>query len=232
MTGLELSKRLYSSRDGHKHSDVADTAAERPHVSSSPARFINARSQQDEITIKNSRSTAISSQPWTFSSDDTEHTIDITDDSHGRRGLLSNRVQPLAGLHQSSDHDDESILLLKHIPVNTGVRLDSSTAPSPHGQQPRFRKHAPVPATVLFAHDAAPLHLPKLDKYLSSIPPPKFSRVVDQHVPFPPMGNLAKLGMSLDDLEHNRKQVPAWRNRSSILGSAVNIILGLMVCSN
>jgi hypothetical protein len=213
---LELSKRPRSSHDVQKHSERDVDKTKRLQSSSSPVLFIDARSRQDEVAAKNSHSTAISSpfRPPSFPHD-TVHTIDITDDTaaghHLYGGLPSHCVlQREPGLYHSSDYGDESSVMLKRFPPV---------------QQ---RKHVPVPATVLFARDAAPLHLPKLDKYLSSISPPRFSQ---QKGPFPPMGNLAKLGMSLDDLVNNRTQIPAWRNRNSILGSAANIILGLMVCS-
>jgi hypothetical protein len=236
MAELEDPKRPRNSSHDvltRKNSDVDNTErSQGPNPTSSPARFIDARSRQDEVTTKNSRSTAISSPfrlPLTFPSHDvdTEPTIDITDNTVGGHhlysGLPSHSVQWELGLYHSPGESSES-LLLKRFPRETASRTPV--------QQPRFRKHAPVPATVLFARDAAPLHLPKLDKYLSSFPPPRLSQDVDHKVPFPPMGNLAKLGLSLDDLETNRTKIPAWRNRNNILGSAVNIVLGVMVCSD
>lgn len=217
MAGLEHSKRP-RSHDTQKHSDVDQT--ERPQ--GSLAR--DSRSRRDEINTKNSRSTAISryTPQLPFPSHDTEPTTDITDDTVGRHHLYSGLAAQREAGRYSSDFSDDSSLLLKRFPV-TSIRLETTPV-----QKPRLGKHAPIPATVLFARDAAPLHLPKLDKYLSSFPPPRFSQVVDQEVPFPPMGNLAKLGMSLEDLETNRTQIPTWRNRNTVLGSAVNIILGLM----
>lgn len=198
--------------------------------SNSATRFIDARSRQDEAATKNIHSTAISSHfrpPLTFPSREIEPTIDITDDPAGGHrhlytALPSHNVQRDLRIYDCGDESS----LLKRFSVPSSL---SETAPRARVQQLRYQ-HVPVPATVLFARDAAPLYLPKLDKYLSSIPPPKFSHVVDQSVPFPPMGNLAKLGMSLEDLETNRRQIPVWRNRNDILGSAVNIVLGLMVC--
>jgi hypothetical protein len=40
------------------------------------------------------------------------------------------------------------------------------------------------------------------------------------------MDMLHKLDMSLEDLELNAKRPPGWRNRATILGSAVNIVVG------
>ncbi|KAG6849513.1 hypothetical protein H0H93_007867 [Arthromyces matolae] len=85
--------------------------------------------------------------------------------------------------------------------------------------------HLPVPATIVFARNAPPLHLPALDRLLSSMPSPGFSR--DLQGMFPPMDKLTKLGKSLDDLETNATVPPFWRNRKTLLGSTVNLVLGL-----
>ncbi|PBK70305.1 hypothetical protein ARMSODRAFT_885031 [Armillaria solidipes] len=90
--------------------------------------------------------------------------------------------------------------------------------------------HTPVAVTDLFARKAAPLHLPKLDKYLSSLQPPDFLRddsKWDKNSMFPPMDRLALTGSSLDDLETNSKVPASWRDRKTILGSAVGIVLGV-----
>ncbi|KAK0464168.1 hypothetical protein IW261DRAFT_1524303 [Armillaria novae-zelandiae] len=90
--------------------------------------------------------------------------------------------------------------------------------------------HTPVAVTDLFARKAAPLHLPKLDKYLSSLQPPDFLRddsKWDKSSMFPPMDRLALTGSSLDDLETNSKVPVSWRDRKTILGSAVGIVLGV-----
>ena len=200
------------------------------HTARSPARFINVRRRQDE----NSRSPAISSpftSPLLSSRDGTEPTVDITDDTVGGHylsgGLPSHSVQWRPGL--SPNYGDESSLLLKRFPPSS-IRLEAASGT--RIWRPGFQKHLPVPATVLFARDAAPLHLPKLDNYLSSFPPLKLSQNVDPSAPFPPMGYLAKLGLSLQDLETNRTKIPAWKNRNTVLGSAVNIVLGITVCSH
>ena len=98
--------------------------------------------------------------------------------------------------------------------------------------------HTPVPATTIFAYDAAPLHLPDLDSYLSRLPAPSFTpyltgvrvgkKVTGQGM-FPPMDHLAATKRSIADLEHNSKIAPSWRNRNSILGGLVNLALGVTV---
>ncbi|PFH54435.1 hypothetical protein AMATHDRAFT_19 [Amanita thiersii Skay4041] len=91
------------------------------------------------------------------------------------------------------------------------------------------RSHTPIPATVLFARKAAPLYLSQLDQYLASLPAPPFKHS-DEHgmTMFPPMEKLKGLGLSLDDLETNSKVAPVWRNRKTILGATVNIMLGFL----
>lgn len=94
----------------------------------------------------------------------------------------------------------------------------------------RFGRHTPVAATAVFSRDAPPLYLPKLDNYIASIPSPNFSKKIPgEKGMFPPMGELSKLKTSLDDLETNARRLPAWRNRTTILGSTVNFVIGLMV---
>lgn len=97
--------------------------------------------------------------------------------------------------------------------------------------QRRLLNHSPVPATVVFSRHAAPLYLPKLDNYLASLSSPSFpslNRAGIEPVMFPPMDKLVASGKSVEDLENNSKVTPAWRNRKSILGSAVNLMLGFM----
>lgn len=102
--------------------------------------------------------------------------------------------------------------------------------PNPVQHFHRFGGHTPVAATAVFSRDAPPLYLPKLDNYIASIPSPNFSRTIpDEKGMFPPMGELSKLKTSLDDLETNARRLPAWRNRTTILGSTVNFVIGLMV---
>jgi hypothetical protein len=237
MAGQEHPVRPRSSHNVQKHRDV-DKPGRRSQPTSSPARFIDVWTQRDDVAAENSRSTAVSSpfrSPLNFPSHDAERTVDITDNSdvgghHRYGGLPSHTVQRGQEFLQSSNCGDESPLLLKGFQlVTNGIPLETPSE-SPV-QRPRFREHAPVPATVLFAPAAPPLYLPELDKYLASYPSPRFPQVVGQNVPFPPMGNLANMDVSFDDLETNSRQIPSWRSRKTILGSAVNIMLGLMVCS-
>jgi hypothetical protein len=46
----------------------------------------------------------------------------------------------------------------------------------PTPKDPSAAVHRPVPASTLFGRNVAPLYLPKLDKYLSSLPAPEFTK--------------------------------------------------------
>ncbi|KAG6911998.1 hypothetical protein DXG01_000246 [Tephrocybe rancida] len=102
-----------------------------------------------------------------------------------------------------------------HLPPLNNARRQRRYPPS----HPR-----PIPSTVVFSRDAPPLHLPKLDTFLSSLLPPVFPGASSEM--FPPMARLAETGMSLDDLETNQTVAPFWRNRKTLLSSTVNIVLG------
>jgi hypothetical protein len=115
--------------------------------------------------------------------------------------------------------------------TSTSLQLQLSST-STLVQRRHFPSHTSVPATAVFARNAAPLYLPKLDSYLSSLPPPAFSVLKGggtEPAMFPPMDQLAKSGTTIEDLEANAKRPPAWRDRNTILGSAANLILGLTV---
>ncbi|KAI0322650.1 hypothetical protein OF83DRAFT_1048810 [Amylostereum chailletii] len=108
--------------------------------------------------------------------------------------------------------------------INPSTRIWSTGSVPPLG-------HTPISASTLFSRRAAPLSLPQLDKYISSLEVPSFSvaRHANNTMPsmFIPMDKLAASGRSLEDLQANSKVAPAWRNRNSILGSLVGIALGI-----
>lgn len=94
--------------------------------------------------------------------------------------------------------------------------------------------HRPVPAPTLFGRNAAPLHLPKLDKYLSSLPAPGFTKWKgkgkETNVPmFPPMEQLAASGRTIDDLEHNSTIPPGWQNRDFWFSLAKDSAISVLV---
>ncbi|KAJ7103568.1 hypothetical protein B0H15DRAFT_812784 [Mycena belliarum] len=98
---------------------------------------------------------------------------------------------------------------------------------SPLYPRHRFHPHAPIPATTVFARNAPPLSLPKLDEHLSRLKPPPFTDTKGAvPVMFPPMEQLVKSGSTIENLEYNYKPAPWYRNRNTLLGSAVNLIIG------
>jgi hypothetical protein len=152
----------------------------------------------------------------------------------------------LLGRKSQSDEDDseyQGLLveqgrgypLRKLKPISSTSHHPSVSSPFPVVQRRHFAPHSPVPATTIFSRNAAPLDLPKLDKYVASLSPPSFSSPLDKGkdrgpVMFPPMDRLSASNRTLDDLERNSEIVPAWRSRQLILGSFVSIVLGVTVC--
>lgn len=125
--------------------------------------------------------------------------------------------------HPDSDSDDESF----HKPTPS-----AESPPASHSTLHRHRStpHTPIPATVVFARNAPSLSLPKLDEYLSKLIPPSFAHATAKEpTMFPPMDQLAKSGSTIEDLEYNLKIAPWYRNRNTLLGSAVNAVLGITV---
>lgn len=119
--------------------------------------------------------------------------------------------------------------LTKTVPIS---RLGSNSSSSTLVTRKNIQPHTPVAATIVFARKAAPLYLPSLDVYLSSISPPSFSSSKHdgkQAVMFPPMDLLESSGSTIEDLELNSQVAPWWRNRNTLLGSSVNVVLGLTV---
>ncbi|RPD55808.1 hypothetical protein L227DRAFT_614942 [Lentinus tigrinus ALCF2SS1-6] len=98
--------------------------------------------------------------------------------------------------------------------------------------------HTPIPLSQILARNAAPVSLPKLDEYISSLDMPKFpvtyvtsgekgrgkDKVSDVAM-FPPLERLK--GTTIVDLENNSKIPPAWRNRDTIFSSLLNVALGV-----
>jgi hypothetical protein len=96
------------------------------------------------------------------------------------------------------------------------------------------RDHAPISAPTVFSRHAAPLSLPQLDKYISSLPLPTFSsrsRTEADTKKFVPLDRLASTKRSIESLETNYKEKPSWRNCNLILGGLVNTVLGVTVGS-
>lgn len=99
---------------------------------------------------------------------------------------------------------------------------------------PELSSHTPIPATTIFARNAAPLSLPELDDYISTITPPPFhAQTADKGKisMFPPLQRLAASGKTLEDLEKNA-QIPSWyQNRNKIVGVVASLALSITVRS-
>lgn len=106
-------------------------------------------------------------------------------------------------------------------------------------QPPRtLGPHIPIPLGQILDRSAAPVALPKLDEYISSLEMPHFpvfhtaskgkgkgkSSTVAM---FPPLEQLQ--GTTIVDLENNAKIAPAWRNRDTIFSSLLNVALSVTV---
>lgn len=134
------------------------------------------------------------------------------------------------------------------LPADSDSASVASTSTIIHEKTLPLGPHTPIPATTIFARDAAPLYIPHLDEYISTIPAPSFPSlpVVSQYSGsgkgkgkekttgsgmFPPMDRLAATGKTLDDLEHNSEVAPGWRNRDTIFGILTSAALGLTVCT-
>ena len=104
----------------------------------------------------------------------------------------------------------------------------------PTPKDPSAAAHRPVPAPTLFGRNTAPLYLPKLDKYLSSLPAPEFTKwkgkTKEKDVPmFLPMEQLAASKRTIDDLEHNSTITPGWRDRNFWFYMANDAVVGIVV---
>ncbi|KAJ6509497.1 hypothetical protein C8R47DRAFT_1098906 [Mycena vitilis] len=122
--------------------------------------------------------------------------------------------------HPDSDSDEES--LHKRPPSPEYPPASHSTL-----HRRTSAPHTPIPATVVFARNAPPLSLPRLDEHLSTLTPPPFTQATAKEpVRFPPMEQLAKSGSTIEDLEYNFKPAPWYKNRNTLLGAAVNLIIG------
>jgi len=213
-----------------------------------PARFI----KRPESTLvghsRASRPPSVHSTPSTTSA--TLSTTSRPQDTLPKAGVPQKPSKSLRSHHPRFSHahftrqsglgkldtseDQESLVKHMYPPQSpwsdsgNGVTLQS---PNSYSQYPRHHSHhKPIPAPVVFSRNAYPLSLPKLDEHLASLTPPviliKDGGTGDM---FPPLDRLEKIGLSVDDLETNVTVPPAWRNRTSILGTALNAIIGFLV---
>lgn len=151
---------------------------------------------------------------------------------HFREGSGNARKAKAAIREDVSDGDERLLSLHSYPPSQRATFTDRTHDHSYHDP----RDHVPISASTLFSRRAAPLSLPQLDKYISSLPLPAFStrsraEADGKREKFVPLDRLASTGRSIQYLETNYKGKPAWRNCYSILGGLVNTILGVTVSS-
>lgn len=147
--------------------------------------------------------------------------------------------------HEPDAPDTQSLLNHTYPPDVNTVIASPSSAGRIHTVRPAIGRvrarvsstHSPVPAVTVFSRKAAALFLPKLDDYLATLPPPRFSSLISRGTSkdkemgiFAPMDRLVSLGKTLEDLETNSTILPFWKNRKTLLGGLVNLFLGIMVC--
>ncbi|KAH9944323.1 uncharacterized protein BXZ73DRAFT_39558 [Epithele typhae] len=153
-----------------------------------------------------------------------------------------------SGWAKSPPRDDEANIELEtllHKTTETASFVSSTQPKQPRATSstitlvPPMRvlgDHTPVPLSQILARNAAPVSLPQLDQYLSTLEIPQFQDFggsIDESSGkgkgkasmFPPMDRLQ--GQNIADLEHNTKPVPAWRDRQTIFSALTNTLLGI-----
>lgn len=174
----------------------------------------------------NSHATSIPVSTWTSASD--FHPVGL----HFREGSGNARKAKAAVRASISDGSEERLLPPHSYPPSQRAIFSGQVLDPPHHHD--SDDHAPISAPTLFSRNAAPLALPQLDKYISSLPLPAFSsrsrtRADTKRGKFVPLDRLASTGRSIGSLETNYKRKPAWRNCNLILGGMVNAIVGVTV---
>jgi len=157
------------------------------------------------------------------------------DSSYSDMSTLRSDVPTTKLVKQSVGSPAASVTAVSSV-VDDGTTLGGSYSAHllPTPKDPSAAVHRPVPALTLFGRNAAPLYLPKLDKYLSSLPAPEFTKwkgkEKEKDVPiFPPMEQLAASKRTIDDLEHNSTITPVWRDKSFWFSLAKDAVIGVVV---
>ena len=171
-------------------------------------------------------STSIPVSTWTSASD-----LHPVSGLHFREGS-GNARKAKAAIRADVSDDSEERLLYPHSYPPSQRSAFSDRTPDLSYRDPR--DHAPISAPTVFSRHAAPLSLPQLDKYISSLPLPEFSsrsrtEADTKREKFVPLDRLASTGRTIGSLKTNYKGKPAWRNCNLILGGLVNAVLGVMV---
>lgn len=159
------------------------------------------------------------------------------DSSYSDVSTLGSDVRATKLVKQSVDSLAASVTAVDSVADDGATFTGSHSAhllPTP--KDPSAAVHRPVPAPTLFGRNAAPLYLPKLDKYLSSLPAPEFTKWKgkgkEKDVPmFPPMEQLVASKRTIDDLEHNATITPTWRDKTFWFSLAEGTVIGIVVWS-
>ena len=157
------------------------------------------------------------------------------DSNYSDVSTLRSNVRATNLVKQSVDSLSPSITVIGSAVDDSATLTGSHSKPLlTTSKDPSAAVHRPVPAPTLFGRNAAPLYLPKLDKYLSSLPAPEFTRWTgsgkEKDVPmFPPMDQLAASKRTIDDLEHNSTVTPVWRDRNFWFSLANDAVIGIVV---
>lgn len=183
---------------------------------------------------------------------------DVTDELNGSRRHRENIGQSSSFARSSGWGESSSTVLDEGSAIELNPLLPSATRSSSRPSSATVVKahysssstttlvspahspgpHYPIALSQILARDAAPVSLPQLDEYISSMEMPSFPECHNQDggqgkgkgkaptvAMFPPLERLT--GITLADLESNAKIPPAWRNRQSIFGSLLNVALGI-----
>ncbi|KAF5390251.1 hypothetical protein D9757_002979 [Collybiopsis confluens] len=223
--------------DKNSYSKLSHSAinAPSPGLPSSPARFIRHPPRYPPSSFITTLSTTL-----TTTHNEGTTTLDITDSmapaSSQHNSSFTSLPNGSGALDDGNDSEFEPLLLrnkdqLPQLSSSHSLSLKPSISPSPTLVNDHVARssHNPVPATQVFDRKAAPLYLPNLDAFLASLPKNPFTAEKHTLKPrmFPPMDRLAKSHQSLEDMEMNSHIPPFWRNRKTLLGSAVGLVIGL-----
>jgi hypothetical protein len=225
----------------------------------SPARFLSSRSPPAYSPYADNHGTLLTTSTASDTLAPSAHASgvsaleasDIADELGGQGGLHfregsgnAKKAKKYREYGPIEDQEDED--LLKSTPSTTHESSYPPSRPRVPPARPTFQQlwshtstpcrlgHTPIPAIAVFARRAAPLSLPQLDGYISSLPIPNFVQHArklpsGERQMFPPMDHLAASKKSIEDLEMNRQITPSWRNRSTLTGALTSLVLGVVV---
>ncbi|KAF9270191.1 hypothetical protein L218DRAFT_849990 [Marasmius fiardii PR-910] len=232
--------------------ESSSTTSQQP--PSTPARFITVQSRtlrnrkpsytglpQDDTTDASASATTLSNIPPVAHNHTTLDITDTTRPSQPSFGIQHRHrdsfeiedVEATSQSHHTSNEDDGTRRLIEpnftYPPSLLSHHSFSTTATRVRSPRHILGPHKPISPTELFSRRAPPLYLPKLDSYLETLPEPSFNNVKTSNGArmFLPMDRLADSGHSIEELEANSRVAPFWRNEKTILGSLVNIVLGI-----